>query len=322
MATEPHDLAATLVNAVSTIQYCVAEWLQRVSDNRKRQSDPKYPDIKEVSKAFIRAFINVTSGLSVLSNIVNEASLVYLEHVVHVYSALLSSLWERIRSSPNPAAIATETSNSRHKIQEKLFIDLLACLRPDCRGSRMVFESTYRTILERVAALIYEIEFGHVKSESVWVDIPLCVENHPAGVARTTPNDVVTKAQEESRRIFPVFRAAYSLSEEFFLSATNLEGQSRPTSNIEQQCIAQRQMAGPDMNSIHINPSSLRILQETLVRCLRQSVGDEKTESKDIFRYAPIPEPLPACPPPLENWSFVEEVWKLIGWDLLVADFE
>jgi hypothetical protein len=303
----PDALAESLLHAVASIDNCVTECLQSICNEKSRPEDGKWPDMLEVSRAMIRAFALVTTGLSVLSRSIGMSSSLCLDNVVYSCSALLVCIWKSICSSQNSTSTSTSGTNSTKSsrswaeatAQDRLFINLLACLHPECPASRKVFESIFRTMLDHAAVLIYEIEFGHVRPGSIWEDISLDVETHSARPEQPKDNEVIAKAKAVSRRIFPVFQYTYLLSNDFLQPTATPEGRNPPVrlSRIAKRSRTRKDMTSSMKASKTISPESTLVLQKTLVHCLRTSVGVEIEDGKDIFHCVPAPQTFPPCPP-------------------------
>jgi hypothetical protein len=295
-----HVLA--MINQLGEVFEVLSSHLNRW--HSKETNDATIVDPKEDTKSFINSFalaLDILTEIPLchkddvdLGGVLYGCTMLYLK-ILNALSYV--SLHGNLASTDTPTASSKSSTTPRNGLLislKNLAIDLLRYLDLQSPIHFRIFEGFEYLIIERTGDLIYQTSFNHPRTGSIDLEI----EADQATFGSQDQNAYTKATTKEAKQILPILKEILILAPQFY-----------SIHSTERKLYLSRSSLSRDEK---------RRLQETLVRC----VWNEDRGSKIM---KPLLGPVSSTKASTEGvgkkvdkeGSFVEEVWKLIGWEVL-----
>ncbi|KAF2014848.1 hypothetical protein BU24DRAFT_463592 [Aaosphaeria arxii CBS 175.79] len=326
---DPETICLQLIHIVRSIGTCQISTphTRPASSNGNEDMVPEASHIQTVvacSRAFnmvLTAFRKVRSALdkTLLASVVYEC--------LRMYRSLLDQIAEKAKRL-GMAEVAGQTgrvgqsgakplrdSGSLPNPTSHFLYNLLSSLDKNDTVEREIFEGWLFLVVKRVGDLLFFSTFGAQRARLIETDIVRWEST--SRNARNTTQDVKVERlafQTEVRPLVTLLKRAMALAPLYMNPRS-----AASTRNVSNQ--ARSAGSRPSVSSTSRTPLYPRVrerLQRTLIHCMFGE-GDDN-ELLDILRKPARPGRYPKDSIPtntgVEDW-FMEEVWKVVGWDLL-----
>jgi hypothetical protein len=313
-----------------------------------------------ILRAAGRSFISLFHGLSTLWHKGTEAARRQHGATTYTYIHGIDKLLSTITSTcllvakQNVTASPSESSSSVSNVQKPeqakaqkvkrtskpqipeeltaLLLALLAHLTPARQGEHTaLYEGILYLLIERTGKRLFSLTFGHERSTAIEDDIETSNQLDPSHPYSPLTNIEQNAASIEVKFLVGLLKRAMSLAPAFLGSISGATS-SKPSR------AGKSLMAKNAQPKTSLSISAKEKLQRTLVQCMfgedvkrkDNSNGDTEDEDKvsnsefiELLR-KPLPMgPLPQ-PPKMEDLEvpqwFREEIWRLVGWDILGSE--
>lgn len=187
----------------------------------------------------------------------------------------------------------------------KLFLDLIDLWDTSSAGNFQLFEAVLYLVTERVGALVYIFNFSHEQPATIFEELEMDQLHHDPNFGEPTIRE---NALFEAKYIHPIFKRLLILAPHFYQAKANHFPASAKPANTP----------GKKLTLSRLPLDAKMKLQETLVKCIwNEERGHGQIMeclSKPVLK-GNLPT-LPRGHGENKNW-FLDEVWKLVGWDVL-----
>ncbi|KAF2269787.1 hypothetical protein CC78DRAFT_564477 [Lojkania enalia] len=309
---------------------------ERPVDQTKRPSTPFEMDNSELSsviRASARAFTSLLVGLKRVSDndVENRLTSFIIFECVKMFRTILDSIGvaahataaARLSSSTNynanrpKASVSTKESNPSRTIAQ--FVNaIVAYLNKSDPIHREIFEGFLFILLEQVGKRLYYCVFGRNRNATLRADIALPPNDHlPAVAARNETESLAVKL--EALALIAILERAIALAP-YHLNARTVSSSSTSSRTNKSTALAHSltSKALPTASKVPLSMHAKERLQRTLINCMWGE--EEQDEFSDALRMPARLGGLPNVPKMNErdvgDW-FEEEVWRLVGLDLL-----
>lgn len=333
--TDPALLAQHLIQAADA----VSEVLQNLAKQRPDNSEEATKALRNVLAAVIRAMQSLLIGYARLTKIAEGAEvqgqIVYrYVHVLEKSMLMLSDFTKGAGAGSVPATRQERPSTSKGKSKQgamssvkqgkHISLDTVSSfvarsmdlLDAKVKAHKPLFEGMAYVLIERLGACLYTLSFGRARAATMEHEIAAAAQ--PDAIEdddETSPN----KLDEEDVKLAKI-EAPYlvRLLAHLMRAAPAHFGASTPSKPSKSKA-AQKQ---PMKDNLAITAKER--LQRTLVNCMFGTEGVDETDLfMDCLRKPVCDTPLPTLPAvkeaDVQEW-FKEEVWQLLGWEILARE--
>ena len=343
--TQPVRLAGHLVHAASAVSQVLQEIAK--SDSTDREEYARF--LKEVLTAVGRAMRSLLVGYARVCNVDrgNEVS----GHIVYGYLQILEkavllmddfAMVEVKRALHDSKSHAARPSTSKGKAKQtaapstkkkedssqRILSSFIATsidwLDPKTESHKSLFEGlVYVLIEQKLAPCLYTLVFERPRGETIGEEIAAggqADEIEDAAQASNLSHDELKfkSAKLQAPYIIQLLTRLMKVAPSHFGAALSGNGNSKSAKS------KAASKAGPSKDNLGILAKER--LQRTLVNCM---FGSEGTEDEDPFldclKKPVFSGALPAVPvvkeEDVQEW-FTQEVWRLLGWEILARDGE
>jgi hypothetical protein len=311
-------------------------------------------DFKDTQRAAVRSFTSLFHGLKTLWTKATESGrrnhgvttyemicavdvlLCAIETTCNINSKMLTAEDIGLADKDNSA-----DANKRYKIRRidrapipqeltTLVLALLSGLTASQRGPHTgLFEGLLYLLLERTAQRLFLVTFKHPQGGSIEDDIAL------SNASRTHEDNIALKAATlEVQFLVQLVERAMSLAPDFLGSLSSTSAISAAKSSRPGTATRSNAKNNPQRPTISV--AAKEKLQHTLVRCMfgnfprsaeYSDTEDEEAPNNEFVDVLKKPVRIGPVPPPpkvedapdIPHW-FREEMWRLIGWDILARE--
>lgn len=336
--TEPRILAHYLIKAASALPQVV----QKAVDSQQSAINVDLDFLKSVVTAADRSNGLLIAGISRISYVADGAEAT--GHVVYSYVQMYQRLLDclqmlsvfeatRMAGEERKADASRRSSPSKSKtkqpkqtnIEESAALSLMTnflCRTVDGLDSKIdahksVFEGFTYVALDKLGGKLYHLVFGHERGPTIEDEIAASNDSDEIGDAVDT--GTLTQREQQMR--------AAKLEAPYLIHLLNRIMNAAPAhldAVVKHNNGKPKQACKGSMKGA-IAVAAKERLQRTLVNAV---FGEESNAGDDLFkdclRMPSISGPLPmpkAKEPDIQEW-FKEELWRLLGWEILSRDSE
>jgi hypothetical protein len=236
-----------------------------------------------------------------------------LESIVHIsVKSYLHTLGdEGNKSRSNPLKGTERFSN----LLVRLILELLTLLSPTSKLHFDIFEGFMYLILNQSAKLLYVLTFGHKQPvDHIEKEI---LRDQETFLPNTMENPETNRASSEAKYVFMVLKRLLAVAPSFYKQS---QSNSWPNTLSGRSYSSRISAIKPSVKTTAQLPKQARQrLQETLVKCIWND--DNDPFFRDAIQRPSFTGNLPIVPNGTDSektgaW-FVNELWQLIGWDIL-----
>lgn len=326
-------LASYTTRAASAIPPILAKALQQASPN----DEAGIEQLRRACNASSRAFSLLVCGTKELArksqDAVSQGHTIY--PIVQMFSKLTSLLSDvasarakDISTTHSPAksqakARRAKTSQARDSqgkddpgvcLLTHTLGRMIDMLDPKLETHRSIFEGFSCTLLESIGPVLYTLVFGHPRAPTLQEEMSMLVEASESGALseRNARQIEVRAASLQAPFLVHLLRQIMKLAPDHFgAESTSTTSRSK-----------QAGTKGPAKGALTI--AAKERLQRTLVKfCFGNEGVDESDPFFDCLTKPLQPDPPVAMPKVDESevseW-FTEEVWSVLGWDILARE--
>lgn len=333
--TEPALLAYRLVQAANA----VSEVLSQVAEQYCTNEPFGTGTLKAVLTAVHRAMQSLLVGYARLSNVPDGVEV--RGHIVYAYvqifersTTIIGDLAKiaaettvpedstQLTRPPTSKGKAKQAQEPTVKTKKTAALDLLSSfvmsildlLEDKTESHKALFEGLAYVFIEKLATCLYTLVFGHSRGATLEEEIaagarPVEIEDASQGSSLKPEEKEVRAAKVEAPYLIHILtRLMHAAPAHFGTSGTAKSGKSKATSK-----------ASSTKDNLAITAKER--LQRTLLNCMFGTEGvDEQDPFVDCLQKPALSGSLPVVPnvkePDAQEW-FKEEVWRLLGWDIL-----
>jgi hypothetical protein len=340
--------SATLMSTVLSIAAMRATITLDSSENQPKKDSVPGPvkarkdalaDISTVFRAISRAFgciLFASSKLAKPEKTENsESTDALLNHVTYSVVTLFDRVLIAINEVSACHAENLALSNSKEKPTKpkckakqklskgtdicralsQLVIAMVACLKPSERYHREIFEGFLYVLFRRIGSRLYICTFERLRSVTIDGDITASTESCPSDSNETQNLD--TKALlSEIPSLVSILERSLALAPLYLEPTSTMNSGSKTTSGARQ---VENPKTANSGSKNRLSYDAKERLQATLVNCM---FGPDSAAELGQCMRMPYP-PKPSLPAPakvqeedIKEW-FKQEVWRLVGWQLL-----
>ena len=333
--TEPALLAQHLTQAANAVSAVLRKIPETCSPGFHGDSD----HLKIAFNAISRAFQSLLVGYARVSNVPEghqvQGQLVYA--YVQIFEASTSLMdqfakFEATRLVNEASAQAARPSTSKGKAKQtteppakqkkiptlttlaSFIAGMMSLLDAKTESHKPLFEALAYVLIEKLAGCLYTVVFGRPRGSTIEEEIAAAAQadeiEEADGEVKNKPEDVTIKAGrlEAPCLIQLLTRLMQVAPAHFGAAVTTKTGKAKVAAK-----------TAPSKDNLAITAKER--LQRTLVNCMFGTEGvDEEDPFLDCLQ-KPVPSgSLPSVPilkeAEVQEW-FKEEVWRLLGWDIL-----
>lgn len=336
--TEPALLAQQLVHAATAVSDLIRQLPGRPSANLDHDID----SLKATFTAANRAIQSLLVGHGRISNVAggNEVK----GHVVYAYvqitetsvstmTELAKAEVERLQQEAALAADRPSTSKGKAKRvadstvrqRKNAVLSTISSFIAGCIGlldakmesHKPLFEGLSYVLIEKLATCLYTLVFGRARGETIEEDIAASAQpddiEDPDRTPAASPDEMKIKVAKLEAPYLVQILTRLMQTAPIHLGAANKTKTGKPKGSIKQ---------APSKDNLAITAKER--LQSTLVNCMFGARdGEEEDPFLDCLRKPTPGDSLPPLPAvkeaEVQDW-FKEEVWRLLGWDILSRD--
>ena len=328
-AIDTSAFAQTLARAAAA----VPEMIQKFITEHDTGEEINCQQLKAILNAADRSVTLLLAGLRRLSQSRNSVGAT--GYVVYAYVQMYSSLLEcldalaaiEVRTSEAEVNTTTKSKAKPHKqvaikdstavnLFTRLLCGVIDALDSKSNAHKSLFEGLAYVVLKRLGLTLYLLVFGYARGESIADEIAAYNE---ADEIEDTPNN--TPARSRADLLKPAKLEApyfiHLLTRIMNAAPAHLDAVAMTTSGSPKKA-----MKGSMKGAIAINARER--LQRTLLQCMfGDGVEDDEFHEclmMPAMKSAPLPIPK-IQEPEVRDW-YKDEVWRLLGWEILSREIE